>query len=235
MTDLFFCPERWVTDPMISSNIAKAVKVRGFNGKQTDAWQLGDWEHNYTALVSQIPIEEGWLRSGSEYRLCFWLNGGENAAGDEVCRLEIFGDAWEERLIFPLNRDRTRPLLYKNGWLLYAVPFTAPEAAQELTFRFVAAGAVCTIAGIPDMNMAYCEKLLPDEQEDNGYPQRPNVVFAGGYPADRKKVVLKPLGKEISVRQKTLKIAAAAAGVLIGTLVLHKLHRKKESTSQRSK
>lgn len=227
MTDLFFCPERWEPDPMISTNAAKHLRVRGFNGKSTEVWQLGDWNGGWTAIVSQIPIEAGWLESGLDYRLCFWLNGGENAKKTEVCALEVFGDSWEDRLIFHLNRDRTRPLLEKNNWLLYAIPFKAPEATEALTFRFVAADAVCTVAGIPDMDMSACEELTPDERIPD-LPQRHNIVFPDGYPPEQKRrVVLKARGKELSVSASTVKIAAGAACAVLGAVLLRKLTRKK--------
>lgn len=223
MTDLFFCPERWEPDEAVSTNIASMIKVHGA-GITGDAWQLGDWGSGWTAITSKIPIETGWLEPGAEYRFCFWLNGGENSRGDEVCTFEIFGDAWEDRLRFRLNRDHTKPLLEKNGWLLFAVPFTAPEAATALTFRFVAAGAVCTVAGIHDMNMTAAESIVPDER-DLTRPQRHNIVFRNGYPDDTPKVRLKARGRELEVSRNAVR-AAAAAGVAVGALLLLRAVRK---------
>ena len=100
MRDLFFCPERWEPDPMISTNAASETRVRGFSGRTVDAWQLGDFGSDWTAITSQIPMETGWLEAGAQYRFCFWLNGGENSRGDEICMLEIYGDDWEDRLTF---------------------------------------------------------------------------------------------------------------------------------------
>ena len=218
MTDLFFCPERWEPDESVSTNAASPVRVRGSAGKTVDAWQLGDWSEAWTAITSRIPIEAGWLEPGAEYRFCFWLNGGENDRRDEVCELEIYGDAWEERLRFKLNREQTKPILEKNGWLLFGIPFTAPEAGEFLTFRFVAAGAVCTIAGIPDMDMAACEALPPDERSFE-HPQRHNIVFPHGWPEDDI-VVLKARGKKLEIRRKTLTFGVLAAGAAIGLAAL---------------
>ncbi len=229
MTNLFFCPERWEPDAVISTNVAKQMRVRGFDGKPAAAWQIGDFGSRWTAITSQIPIEAGWLEPGLDYRLCFWLNGGENAKGDEVCNLEVFGDAWEDRLTFRLNRDYTRPILEKNGWLLFGVPFTAPAAAEALTFRFVAAGAVCTITGIPDMDMSACEACTPDERQ-TGLPQRHNVVYPDGYPGGQKKIVLRaPRGKSVSVPMTVLKIAAGAAGAAMGIALLHHMRKKNDA------
>ena len=227
MTDLFFCPERWEPDASVSTNAASLIKVRGSAGKSVEAWQLGDWGTAWTAIVSKIPIETGWLESGAEYRFCFWLNGGENSRRDEVCTLEIFGDEWEDRLQFRLNRDHTRPLLEKNGWLLFAVPFRAPEAASALTFRFVAAGAVCTVSGIPDMNMSAAESTVPDER-DLSRPQRHNIVFRGGYPADSPRVRLKTPGREVEVSRSAVRAAAAAGVAVAGVLLLRALRKQRK-------
>ena len=229
MTDLFFCPERWETDPMVSTNIAEQVRVKGFLGKPVDAWQLADWNGSWTAIVSKIPIEKGWLESGCDYRFCFWLNGGENARADETCMLEIWGDDWEERLQFKLNREHTKPLLEKNSWLLFAVPFTAPAAAEALTFRFVVSGAVCTVAGIPAMNMSACEQLSPDVRSFD-QPQRHNIVYPNGWPEEqRRKVVLKsPRGREISFSRRALGVAAAI-GAFAAVTLIYSHNRKRKS------
>ena len=227
MRDLFFCPERWEPDAEVTSNIASHTEVQGFSGKPAEAWQLGDWDYHWTAIVSTIPVEAGWLESGSEYRFCFWLNGGENTSRDEVCELEIFGDSWEDRLTFRLNRDHTKPILEKNGWLLFGIPFTAPKSVTALTFRFVAAGAVCTVAGIPDMDMAKCESLYPDERDLNK-PQRHNIVFPGGFPPSQSDslTVATIRGKKLSLSKTALRIGAAAGAVAAVSLIAHHIRKK---------
>ena len=226
MADLFFCPESWEPDSMISSNAAAQIQVQDYAGRTSEAWQLGDWGSNWTAITTKIPIETGWLESGSDYRFCFWLNGGENSRGDEVCMLEIFGDEWEERLCFPLNRDKTRPVMQKNHWLLFAIPFTAPKAAASLNFRFVAAGAVCTITGLHDMDMSRCEALTPDEP-DTGHAQRHNIVFPHGWPNEKPKVVLKARGRKLELSKTALAVGAAAAGLSVGLLAAYIRSKKK--------
>ena len=211
---------------MISTNTASQIQVRGFSGKTTEAWQIGDWSPDWTAIVSRIPIEAGWLESGAQYRFCFWLNGGENSRKDEVCMLEIYGDEWEERLRFPLNRGKIRPVMQKNHWLLFAIPFTAPQAASALTLRFVAAGAVCTITGIHDMDMSRCEALIPDEP-DTGHAQRHNIAFPHGWPDEKPKVVLKARGRKLELPRTALALSAAAAGLTVGLLAAYFRAKKK--------
>ena len=226
MSDLFFCPERWEPDSMVSTNAASLVRVRGYSGRTVDAWQLGDFGSDWTAITSRIPIETGWLESGEQYRFCFWLNGGENSRRNETCLLEIYGDAWEERLRFRLNRNYTKPLLEKNHWLLFAVPFTAPEATDALNFRFVASGAVCTIAGIPEMDMSACEALTPDEP-DTLHTVRHNLAFPHGWEEEKPAPVSK---SEVKRKQRTKKAAAAAAvtaACAVGAIALRQYLKKR--------
>lgn len=226
MPDLFFCLERWQPDQMISTNAALKTRVCGFSGRTVDAWQLGSFASDWTAIVSQIPMETGWLEAGSQYRFCFWLNGGENSRGDETCMLEIFGDAWEDRLQFRLNRNHTKPLLEKNHWLLFAVPFTAPEAAEALNFRFVAAGAVCTIAGIPDMDMSACEALIPDSP-DTTYSVRHNLWFPHGW-EDEKYVPSEKLREhKRSVKKKAIAVAAVTTICAVAAVAIRQHLKKK--------
>lgn len=227
MTDLFFCPESWEPDDMISSNAASQIQVQDYAGRTSEAWQLGDWGSSWTAITSTIPVEAGWLESGTEYRFCFWLNGGENSRRDEVCMLEIYGDEWENRLCFPLNRDKIRPVMQKNHWLLFAIPFQAPQAASALHLRFVAAGAVCTITGIHDMDMSRCEALIPDEPE-TGHAQRHNIVFPHGWPNEKPKVVLKTRSHKLELSKTALALGAVAAGLTVGILATC-LHARKSA------
>ena len=227
MRDLFFLPDRWEPDPMISTNQTRHIKVHGYSGKTVPAWQLGDWKGNWSAVCSSIPMASGWLEAGGEYRFCFCLNGGENSRGDEVCMLEIFGDDREERLCFPLNRGKTKPLLEKNHWLIYAIPFTAPAASDALYFRFVASGAVCTVTGLPEMNMAACDSIVPDEP-DTTHAQRHNICFPNGWPEKKEKVVLKARGKEFALPKKTLQITAAAAGLTVGSLLVYQMLKRRK-------
>ena len=227
MRDLFFLPERWEPDPMITTNHASLMKNKNYTGKTADAWQLGDWAAGWTALTASVPTEQGWLEPGGEYRFCFCLNGGENSRADEVCTLEIFGSDWEDRICFPLNRYQTKPMLEKDHWLIYAIPFTAPDKADVLHFRFVAAGAVCTVTAIPDMDMAACERLTPDEP-DTSHLQRHNICYPDGWPKEQDPDGLLIRRKKHSAARKILGVTAAAAGIAVGSLlVCHMLKQRK--------
>lgn len=157
----------------------------------------------------------------------FWLNGGENDQCDEVCNLEVFGEGqWEERQTFRLNRGFIKPLKYKNGWYLMAVPFTAP-AADKVTLRFNAMRAVTTIA--PAEEPAQYEELISDP-ENYDQAQRSNVVFENGWPEPGEQPVLhfEVNNSDVSITKAQLKKAAlVAGGAVAGALILRRIFRKK--------
>lgn len=172
MKQIFFCPDQWRMDATVPTGVAAITEVTGFDGKTTEAWQLGNWQYDWSTIRTDIVLEPG-----EEYTFVFWLNGGENDQYDEVCNLEVFGEGqWEERQTFRLNRSFIKPLKYKNGWYLMAVPFTAPTA-DKVTLRFNAMRAVTTIA--PAEEPAQYEELISDP-ENNDQVQRSNVVFENG-------------------------------------------------------
>ncbi|MCQ2416534.1 MAG: hypothetical protein MJ071_01835 [Oscillospiraceae bacterium] len=226
MQDLFFLPDRWEPDAMISSNNTKPVKVHGYLNRTIDAWQIGSWDSRWSAIESSIPVEKGWLEPGQEYRFCFCLNGGENSEGTETCMLEIFGDDWEDRLAFPLNRSITKPILYKNHWFIYAIPFISPSATEVLHFRFVASGAVCTIGSIPEMNMSVPESLTSDEP-DTTHSQRHNLFYSSGWPEGKESNTTN--NGNASPRSRKLLKGAVAAGTAAGVLLLcHMINNRRK-------
>lgn len=211
--NLLFEPEQWWLDEKISSGKGKIVKIAGFDGKETSAWQIADWDWSFTALRAEMQLEPN-----TEYIFDFWLNGGENKNGDETCGLEIwFGDDWDGRLVFKLNRNYLLPALVKNGWYLFAVPFRTPDDAKT-TLRFNAMGAVTTLAhAAPVCEYEYVtgDDLSPDA------PYRPNVVFENGYPPDEDNCVqIKLFGKNFKAAERSVKRSAKVAGGVMAALLL---------------
>lgn len=225
MKNIFFKPEEWQFDSGVNSCVGGIKTVKGFDGKDTEAWQLADWNWSWTSLRTVID-----LAPDTEYIFTFWLNGGENARCDEVCNLEIwFGDDWDGRLMFKLNRDFFMPTLVKNGWYLFSVPFTTPSEGTT-TMRFNAMGAVVTIA--PAKSAMEYEDIEGDE-DSNGMPQRPNIVFENGYPEEQKEQMLSMnfFGKKFETTpsqvKKTLKILGGVlAAVVVARGVIRKVKNK---------
>lgn len=223
MKNLLFKTEDFKLDSTVPTSIGSIVRVNGFDGNEVEAWQISDWNWNYSSLKTEIQ-----LAPNSEYIYCFWLNGGENDRYDEVCNVEIwFGSDWENRITVKLNRDHFMPALVKNGWYLFCVPFKTAEEGYT-TIRFNGMGAVMTIA--PADNPVTYEGIEGDV-DSNGMPQRPNVVFENGYPDEQNEeaITLKAFGKSIKTTpsqvKKTLKILG---GILAVVVVVRGFLRKKK-------
>ena len=91
MKQIFFCPDQWRMDATVPTGVAAITEVTGFDGKTTEAWQLGNWQYDWSTIRTDIVLEPG-----EAYTFVFWLNGGENDQYDEVCNLEVFGEGqWE--------------------------------------------------------------------------------------------------------------------------------------------
>lgn len=222
MKDLFFIPADWDIDTDAHSTVAALKAMPGYNHKRAQGWQLGDWGYNWSTISADFQ-----LSAGEEYCLHFWLNGGENDRHDEVCELEIFGDDWNARQTFALNRNHTSYVTYRNGWYLFSICFVAKD--DFVTMRFNAQRAVCSLlpASLTDIELAATE---PADNIDETKPQRTNIVFRNGWPDEEHKLCSIHFGsKEIIITKEQMKIAALAVGGLILIFTLVKLIRKKKS------
>ena len=176
MKDLFFLTNDWDIDTDAHSTVAVIKKIRSCTGKTVMGWQLGDWQFNWSSIYTEMT-----LIPGEEYCLHFWLNGGENDRHDEICELEIFGDDWNARQSFALNRNHTVPVLHRKGWYLFSIPFTAPDEYVKLRFNIQRAIATIIPASRTDLDLS---KHVRSDHEDLSRKQRHNIVFPGGWPED---------------------------------------------------
>lgn len=214
MKNLLFKTKDFTIDSKVTTSVGGIVTVKGFDGNEVEAWQISDWNWNWSTIKTEMELEPD-----SEYLYCFWLNGGENDRCDEVCNMEIwFGEDWENRTTVKLNRDFFMPTLVKNGWYLFCVPFkTAGEG--KTTIRFNGMGAFMTIA--PAENPVVYENIEGDV-DDNGMPQRSNVVFENGYPDDQNEsaITIKAFGKTVKTTPSQIKKALKIAGGIVAAVVV---------------
>lgn len=146
-----------------------------FGNGLTEAYTLGNWSWDW----SQIDTADMVLDKNTDYEFVFWLNGGENDAGNETCRLEIvFDNDNENRYIYNLNRSFIRYERHYKGWYLYRIPFNTGDACYT-KLRFVSMRAYTTIikAETPE---SY--NNLPEDLPPEGIPQRHNIIFSEGFP-----------------------------------------------------
>ena len=98
--------------------------ISDFDGGLVECLMFGDWDTPYVRALSNALS----LTPDTDYQFVFWLNGGENDKSSEICKLQIaFGNDWENCYTYKLNRNYIKPLLHKDGWELYSIPFHTPE------------------------------------------------------------------------------------------------------------
>lgn len=176
MIYITFKGEEWLRNDVDISFMSNPI-----DGAVTESLMLGSWEVKPMVAQSRIFM----LTPNTDYRFVFWLNGGENEAGNETCEFRVaFFSNWENCNVYKLNRGYIRPLLHQKGWELYELPFRTPnvEGDVSVTFSFVANRA--PMAVLPALEpSAYADlKDEPDEFEDYR-PQRHNIVFKDGWPS----------------------------------------------------
>ena len=156
--------------------------INDFDGNLVETIMLGDWDEPCVEVVSKVMG----LNAGEQYTFVFWLNGGENDRRDETCKLQISFDtnpAIDNN--YKLNRGFIKPLLHKEGWELYAIPFQVPAEMQTIVntrMSFIAGNAPMAVkaAGNPELYQDWKDE--PDEFAALR-PQRHNLVFEDGWPS----------------------------------------------------
>ena len=210
MNYIFFNPRNWSFDQMQNNNQnsfgygrnggfshsipAERSFINDFDDGLVESLLFGDWNTSYVRAVSK----ELSLLPDTDYCFVFWLNGGENDKNTEVCRLQIsFGGNWDDCYTYKLNRNYIKPVLHKDGWELYSIPFRTPVAYTSATTQsgnndtaptvavylaFVAGNAPMAIKPAKELEAYSDWEDTPDEFASER-PQRHNLVFADGWPS----------------------------------------------------
>lgn len=177
---LYFEPRKWSFNKACANNVGSRSFMAGPDGVLAEGYMLGDWGYNWTEIVSETLL----LPKRTDCSFTFWLNGGENDRNDEVCRFEVvFNNDYEQRLTYNLNRNYIRPVKKLNGWELYEIPFQTQD--NEYTqLRFAAQKAYMTVLSAKDAS-AYEGMTGSEDPFAEERPQRHNIVFDDGYPANK--------------------------------------------------
>ncbi len=125
-------------------NAGSRMFLTDFKGENVQVFEIGDWQWTW----SQIKCTEQ-LEPNTDYLFRFAVTGGLNDTGNGVSHFIVMQDKnWEDRLEYPLERSRFKPVLSKrcNGeWLrVYEIPFNSGESGT-VTFMFNAQHFVETI------------------------------------------------------------------------------------------
>lgn len=212
MNYIFFNPRNWSFERMQYNNqnnfgvsghfsgrtpgfaqpfYAECTFISDFDGGLVESLLFGDWNTPYVRATSN----EFSLSPDTDYCFVFWLNGGENDKSNEICQLQIaFFENWDNCYTYKLNRNYIKPLLHKEGWELYSIPFCTPKVSPvpqgtsepaptvAARFAFVAGNAPMALKPAKEPDTYADWEDAPDEFADLR-PQRHNLVFADGWPS----------------------------------------------------
>lgn len=165
--------------------------ISDFDNGLVESLMFGHWDAPAVTAVSS----ELFLTPDTAYRFVFWLNGGENDKSSEICQLRIiFSGSPEDCYTYNLNRNYIKPLLHRDGWELYSIPFQTPAVSSAMQGTSEPAPTIATrlafVAGNAPMAVkpakepeAYADwKDAPDAFAGQR-PQRHNLVFEDGWPS----------------------------------------------------
>lgn len=174
---LFFSAREWAFNKACKDSVGSRSFMEGPDGVIAEAYTLGNWNWNWTEILSKPLI----LPKNTLHTFTFWLNGGENDRNNEVCRFEIiYNNDYDNRYTYNLNRNFVKPLKKVKGWELYEIPFiTGDNEYTEL--RFVAQYAPMTILTSKDKS-AYADLEDTVDEFEGERPQRHNIIFDDGWP-----------------------------------------------------
>lgn len=176
---VFFDPRHWSFNKECQKNVGNRSFMEGPDGEITEAYMIGNWSWDWTEIISETLL----LKKNAKHSFIFWLNGGENDRNDEVCRFEvIMNNDHDNRYTYNLNRNFIKPLKKLNGWELYEIPFYT-QNNEYTQLKFIAQKAYMTVmpAKAPE---SYAQ--IPDSPDpfEGIRPQRHNLIFADGWPAN---------------------------------------------------
>ncbi len=182
MNELYFNAKEWKPNPECEQNVAERTFINSTFGNLREIYMLGNW--NMTGSYTELFSPEYHLDKCTAYHFVFWLNGGENDRRDEICQLQIVYDKDSgNKDIFKLNRKFISAVKSYKGWYLYNIPFTTGEN-ETTQLQFAVKGAYTSIMHADSIESYTDLQNEPDEFEQQR-PQRHNIVFEEGWPADR--------------------------------------------------
>lgn len=179
--------------------------INDFDGSLVESLMFGGWNEPYVKVGSRHFS----LLPNTEYCFVFWLNGGENDKNNEICQLQItFFDNPGDCCTYKLNRNYIKPLLHRQGWELYSIPFVTPDVEQgvigseqvsaspvgaeqggfatasvvDTRFSFVSGNAPMAVKPAKEPSF-YAEWEDEPDEFAKWRPQRHNLVFEDGWPA----------------------------------------------------
>lgn len=115
-------------------NAGSRIFLTDFRGENVQAFDIGDWDWTW----SQIKCDRQ-LEPNTDYVFRFAVQGGVNNTGDGQSHfMVIFDEDWDNKLEYPLERSRFKPVLSKkaeDGLLrVYEIPFNSGSGNVRFVF-----------------------------------------------------------------------------------------------------
>lgn len=186
---ILFDPRKWYPNPDTANmNRCERYMYQSPDGSMSEIYTLGDWNGHWSEIRSRFITVD----PETEYTFVFWLNGGENDRNNEVCRMvavytdtpeqHIPDEDWQQNYIYKLNRGGVKYLKTIDGWYLFAIRLPKPDK-KYLELRFIAQSAPMALRAAEEPHVYLNLEDKPDEFAAMR-PQRHNIFFAEGWPAD---------------------------------------------------
>lgn len=152
----------------------------------TEIVTLSNFGNHYVKVDTRLHLEKN-----TEYHFVFWLNGGENDARTEVCNLLLLSaedmeersqSDWYNCSVYRLNRAYIKPVKRYRGWELYDIPFETGD--KEWVWLCFEADKAPVAVIHADPVETYDDLENEEDEFADMRPQRHNIVFTDGWPAD---------------------------------------------------
>ncbi|MDE6132493.1 MAG: hypothetical protein K2G04_03835 [Oscillospiraceae bacterium] len=149
--------------------------ISDFRGENAEVFEIGDWEWTW----SQIKCDKQ-LEPNTDYVFRFAVQGGVNNTGDGQSRfMVIYDEDWDNKLEYPLERSRFKPVLSKKSeedfLRVYEIPFNS--GSGNVRFMFTTVHFVETImpayeleayAGLEDQTYAQLWREIEERNNNWG-------------------------------------------------------------------
>ncbi len=145
---IYFNAKNWDMSRSCPDGKVEKCFISGLFGRLEEVFVLGDWSDVPSEIISKPMM----LEQNSIYHFCFWLKGGENKDGNEVCQLQVMFDGKMDQVNrYRLSQNYITPIKEVQGWRLYDISFeTNKNSVTQLKFIAQKCSMTIMAAGDPE-------------------------------------------------------------------------------------
>lgn len=143
---IYFSARNWELNRKCPNNVGERCFISGIDGKLEEVYYLDATKNARSEIISKPMM----LERNSLYRFSFWVKGGENLAGDEVCQLHVVFDGKNEQAYqYKLNGNHIFPVKEVQEWRLYEISFATYDT-HVTQLKFIVERADLTVMPAAD-------------------------------------------------------------------------------------